>query len=102
MEMVQKVEQVVKVGLGTMEMVLVEGFIIEILGSEFAGTRVGVAARYVFWCVSLRLRRRASRSLSVEAAGARWERAGFVASVPQRSAPFSRPSQLFLEGQAAS
>ena len=38
----------------------------------------------------------------MEAAGARWERAGFVASVPRRSAPFSRPSQLFLEGQAAS
>ena len=31
-----------------------------------------------------------------------WERAGSVASVPRRSAPFSRPSQLFLEGQAAS
>ena len=73
------------------------------MGSEFAGIRVGVllsvSSRRVGSEVSL-------LGVSASSGGVffslRVEAGRSVALAPRRSASFSRPSQLFLEGQAAS
>ena len=76
------------------------------LGSGFVGTRVSVSGVLCPPVVAAgrRVRGEAFRrrvSFLVVCGGGRWLGSS-GAGAPRRFAPFSRPSQLFLEGQAAS